>query len=123
MSIGSFFSRGATGAKPPAGEAPGHGVQHSVKPQSAGPGNKPGADAPEHLQDSQPEGKPSKWGDRLQTASNVGMMGSMVYPMIQEHNQKKDAEKPGQGEPKIQDKELYNQMKVQTSVGSTPVNW
>lgn len=80
-------------------------------PATAGKPHVPGQDSPPSLQaahqghdmmdSSFGSGKPkTTWGDRLNTASNLAMTGSMVLPMVQGMFQKdpaKEAEKPQQG--------------------------
>jgi hypothetical protein len=120
MGIGSFSARGASQAKaattPPKAQAP-------AERPAAGGAHRPGQEAPDHLHDSQPQAG-GKWERRLGVAGNLAMAGSMIYPMVQDQMQKKDQQaQPQNGEPKIQDKELYNQMSVSTAVGPTPINW
>lgn len=119
MGIGNFTARGASQAKPASVPAK---TQAPAEKPPANDAHKPGQEAPDHLRDAQPQ--QGKWERRLGVAGNVGMAGSMIYPMIQDQMQKKDqSAQPQNGEPQIQDKELYNQMKVSTAVGPPPVNW
>ncbi|MDB5104452.1 MAG: hypothetical protein JWP91_2141 [Fibrobacteres bacterium] len=128
VSIPSFFSRGASGAKAP--EAPGAPVNNPVKP-GAGPGgkpHKPGQDAPDDLAGNQlPEKGKMSTGDKMQVGGNVLMAGSLIVPMIPGLNgsEKKKETPPGptpEGQ-QIEDPAQYKQNQVKSAVGPTPINW
>jgi hypothetical protein len=128
VAIPSFFSRGASGAKPPVGgpEAP---VSHAVKP-GGGPGgtpHKPGQDSPDDIAGNQlPEKGKMSMGDKLQVGGNVLMAGSMVAPMIPGLNGEKKKETPPGQTPEgqqIEDPTQYKQNQVKSAVGPTPINW
>ena len=123
----SFFARGATGTK--AGNTPGGGpVSHQARPNgSQAPGHKPGQDSPEDLAGNAAPENMSK-NDRFQTFSNVAFAGSSILPMIpglgggEKNKQPPPGSQENGGQP-IEDKTEYNQNKIRTAVGGTPVNW
>jgi hypothetical protein len=86
---------------------------------------KPGSEAPLQLNQALPEKEGrSSMSDKIQTGSNLAMAAGSVFPLLQHHGGDKGAKHPGtQDDLKIEDRQLYNQMKVSTTVGPPSVNW
>jgi hypothetical protein len=94
--IGNMLAR-ARGTKAsasvPAEEAPAKAKEASASAKTAASGEagkKPGADAPEHLHDSQPgSGQKTSWMDKLSAVGNLGMAVGSLAPLFQSHKEDK----------------------------------
>jgi hypothetical protein len=100
----------------------------SASAKSASPregGNKPGADAPEHLRDSQPgRGQKTSWTDKLSAVGNLGMAAGSLAPLFQSHKgEGNKAGQPAQDNPPYDDMAEYYKNKVLVAVGPPPINW
>lgn len=126
MSVGALLGRGTTAPKPT--PAPGHTPANGKTPGAPANGqpHRPGQDSPDDIAGNQVPPK-STMGDKIQTAANIGMAGSMIVPMLPIGGEKKKEGQPPPGHkqegPHIEDPELYKQNQVKTAVGPPSINW
>lgn len=122
MPIGSFPAR-RTGAPKASEAAPdAKGKPAAEAGGRARAGQKPGAEAPEHLRDAQPEASQKmSLGDKLSAAANLAGAGASIYPLLQSHKQDKGAGQPNN--PPSDDMADFYKAKMSVAVGPPPINW
>jgi hypothetical protein len=120
FSLGSLWPS-ARAPKPTGASPDGNPARLSSHGGSSQSGaGKPGAESPEHLHDSQPgaDNPKSSMFDKLSAVGNIAGAGASIYPLFQSHKENA-APKPPPGE----DMTEFNQAKLMTAVGPTPINW
>jgi hypothetical protein len=118
LSIGNLLGRAPKLAGSP-GKTAGTKV---ARPREGG--RKPGAEAPEHLHDAQPEPKQKmSLGDKLSTAANVAGAGASIFPLFQSHKEEKGANQPASNTPPSEDMADYYKAKVLAAAGQPQINW
>lgn len=119
LSIGNLMGR----APKLSGTAP-EKTSAAKPPRPREGAGKPGTEAPEHLHDAQPEGKPKmSMMDKLSAAANVVGAGASIYPMFQGQKGEKGANQPYPNKPMTEDMVDFNKAKLLATAGQPQINF